>query len=345
MSRKSIQLKAGAIITIGVLFATFSFYGYQMAMTPNVQLEKEDAYLYIPTGATFETVKDSLEKNDNLNDRVSFYFLSKLLKYQENVKPGRYLLEKNSSNLKAIRKLSRGIQSPVKLTFNNIRLKEEFAEKMGHKLEFSKAELLKILNNQDSVSQFGLDTTTVMTMFLPNTYEVYWNVKAEDFLERMYNEYEDFWNPERKKKAEEMGLTPIQVTILASIVEAETNKDAERSRVAGVYINRLRSNMPLQADPTVKFAVGDFSLKRIYSGHLSLDSPYNTYKYTGLPPGPINLPSITSIDAVLNYEKHKYLYFCANSKLNGYHDFAETYEKHRINAENYRRALNKLKIK
>ncbi|HEX8547012.1 MAG TPA: endolytic transglycosylase MltG [Cytophagaceae bacterium] len=343
--KKNLQLKAGVIITVGMLFASFSFYFYQIFFTPNIQLKKDNFYLYIPTGATFDAVRDTLNKNDVLNDKVSFYFLSKLTGYTDKVKPGRYLLTSNSNNLNTIKMLKRGTQSPVKLTYNNIRLKSELVEKLSSRFEFSSEELLSILNNEEFAKRNGLDTTTIISLFIPNTYEIYWNTTAEKFMDRIINEYQKFWNGSRDEKAESIGMSKAQVSILASIVEAETAKNSEKSRVAGVYVNRLKSNMPLQADPTIKFAVGDFSLKRIYSGHLATESPYNTYKYTGLPPGPINLPSISSIDAVLNYERHKYIYFCANSQLNGYHEFAETYDQHRENAESYRKALNRLNIK
>lgn len=339
------QFKAAAIITTGMILATFSYYAYQIFFTANLQVDKKDIFLYIPTGAKFKTVTDSLDKNDVINDKISFYFLSKLLKYRDNVKPGRYGIKKGMSNWEALKMLKRGRQTPVKLTFNNIRLPIDLAEKLDVKLEFSEAEFSKLMNNEVTAKKYGFTKETFMCMFIPNTYEMYWNINTGDFLEKMHTEYQTFWNDTRKAKAAKLNLTPVEVSILASIVEAETNKNDEKPRVAGVYLNRLKLKMPLQADPTVKFAVGDFTLKRIYSGHLALKSPYNTYMYTGLPPGPIDLPSITSIDAVLNYEKHNYIYFCAHHDLSGYHDFAATYAEHQVNAEKYRKALNKLKIK
>ena len=339
------QFKAGAIITIGMMLATFSYYFYQLFFTANIQVDKKETYLYIPTGASFDKVADSLNKYEILNDQMSFYFLSKLLKYREQIKPGKYLLQKNMSNWEAIKMLKRGRQTPVKLTFNNVRLKTDLAEKVDAKLELSASALNKSLSNEATAKEYGFTAETFMCMFIPNTYEMYWTISTKDFLDKMHKEYQKFWNSERTQKAKTIGMTPVEVTILASIVEAETNKNDEKPRVAGVYKNRLNVNMPLQADPTVKFAVGDFSIKRIYSGHLALNSPYNTYMYAGLPPGPIDLPSVTSIDAVLNYEKHNYLYFCAHHDLSGHHDFAATYAEHQLNAEKYRKALNKLNIK
>lgn len=350
MDKKNYRLRVLIVICI-LLFVSFSYYGYQIFFTPNFNIQKNDhnenpdRYLLIPTGATFQTVMDSLQADSLIEDKLSFAFVAKLMDYQNNVKPGRYLIEKNTTNLTLVKKLKNGNQTPVKLTFNNIRLKKEFAEKMEKKFEFTMDDLFILLQTPRFVQKYGFDTTTIMAMFLPNTYEVFWNITAEEFIERMYKEYNDFWTEERKAKAQAAGLTPVQISILASIVEAETNKQKEKATIAGLYLNRIKIGMALQADPTVKFAIGDFTLKRIYKGHTEINSPYNTYMFPGLPPGPINLPSLESIDAVLNHEKHKYIYFCASDELNGYHKFAETYEDHQKNAERYRRALNKLNIR
>jgi UPF0755 protein len=328
----------------GLLFVCFSYYPYQSFYTPNVQVQKGDFILYIPTGANFNTVKDSLEKNDVLHNVLSFAFVAKFMGYQEKVKPGRYLLQKNSSNLTAIRKLRSGQQEPMNFTFNNIRQKKDLAEKLGEKMELPAAEFLKVLNDPKIVGEYGFDTNTVFSMFIPNTYKVFWTMKPEEFMKKMNREYKKFWNEERLAKAKAAGLTPLQVSTIASIVEAETNKDSEKPRIAGVYINRLKTDMPLQADPTVKFALQDFTIKRVTQDHTKFDSPYNTYKYTGLPPGPINMPSTVSLDAVLNYEKHKFIYFCASPNEIGYHDFAENYRDHINNANRYRKYLDKQKI-
>jgi UPF0755 protein len=345
MIPKSLQIKSGIIITIGMVLATFSYYAYQILFTANIRVKKSETYLYIPQGATFQHVTDSLQKYESLNDQISFYFLSKLLKYRDNVKPGRYKLASNMNNLELIKILKQGRQTPLKLTFNNIRLKEDLAEKIANKLSFSKSDFLEALQDDSITQALGFDTYTIMAMFIPNTYEILWDIKLEDFLKKMKKEYQKVWNEKRIQQAKQINLSPIEVSILASIVEAETNNDKEKSRIAGVYYNRLQIGMPLQADPTVKFAIGDFSIKRIYSGHLNVNSPYNTYKKIGLPPGPINIPSLKSIDAVLNYEKHKFLYFCANPELIGVHEFAESYAEHLVIANKYRKTLNQLKIK
>lgn len=344
MKDRKYKIKVFAVV-FAISFVCFSFYAYQIFFTPNLQFKKGDTYLFIPEGANFQTVSDSLKKNEIVIDYLSFAFISRLLGYQEAVKPGMYRISANMSNLNAVRMLKRGRQEPAKLVFNTIRLKQDLAEKLDNQLSLSKEDILKLLSDSKFVSQYGFDTTTIITMFIPNTYEVYWDIKGKELFDRMKKEYDIFWNAERKSQAKSLGFTPVEITILASIVEAETNKQDERSIISGVYINRLRQGMPLQADPTVKFAVGDFTIKRIYDGHLAIDSPYNTYKYTGLPPGPINLPSTKCIDAVLNTANHKYVYFCASDDLTGHHNFAETYEQHQLNAEKYRRALNKLNIK
>lgn len=344
MDRKKYRLRQIMVLAM-LLFVCFSYYIYQILFTPNFQWQKEDAYLYIRNGADFKEVLDSIKKNEMLQDVKSFAFIAKLAGYQENVKPGRYLIKSNTNNIKVVRMLRNGKQEPVRLTFNNIRLKEDLAEKVGSKFYFSADSLMMLLKDPATAMRYGFDTSTFMSMFIPNTYEIYWGTTSTAFLDKMHKEYEKFWTKERLDKAKSIGFTPVQVSTLASIVEAETNQQSERSRIAGLYINRLNINMPLQADPTVKYAVRDFSLKRVYQVHTQFDSPYNTYKYTGLPPGPINLPSIASIDAVLNYEQHKYLYFCASSDRIGYHDFTETYKDHINNAIKYRKYLDKEKIK
>jgi len=328
----------------GLLFVCFSYYAYQIVYTPNAQVQKEDTYLYIPSGANFLTVLDSLSKNKVLTDDLSFAFMSKLLGYQERVKSGRYLIPKNSTNLTLIKRLRSGQQEPVQLTFNSIRTKKELAVKLAEKLEFSETDFLALVNSPAVITPLGFDSNTVLAMFIPNTYEVFWNTKPEAFVERMHKEYTKFWNEERFAKAKTAGFTPIEIATIASIVEAETNKSDEKARVAGVYINRLQQEMPLQADPTVKFALQNFTIKRITQAHTLCDSPFNTYKNAGLPPGPINMPSSVSINAVLNYEKHAYIYFCASPDRFGYHDFAESYRDHVNNANRYRKFLDTQKI-
>ncbi|MDJ1468540.1 endolytic transglycosylase MltG [Cytophagaceae bacterium DM2B3-1] len=339
--------KIGLFLAIACIFITVAFYAYQVTQTANLQVDKEDTFLYIPSGAVYQTVMDSLKQRKIIQDELSFSFLAKLLKYQERVKAGRYRIRKNMGNLAAIRMLRAGLQDPVKVTFNNIRLKEELPGKICKNLEADSVAFAALISDPKFVSKWGFDTVSITTMFLPNTYQFYWNTSAEEVLERLHKEYKKFWTDERKAKAKAIGFSPVQVTVLASIIEAETNKNDEKQRMAGTYINRLtaeETNRRLQADPTLKFALKDFGIKRILNVHKDVESPYNTYKYPGLPPGPINLPSIPSIDAVLNYEKNNYLYFCAKEDFSGHHNFAVTYKDHLANARLYQAALDKRKI-
>lgn len=329
------------IIAFSVLFTSFSYYLYQSFYTPNILVEGEEpAYLKIPKGATFSQVSDSLNRNDLVNNMISFSFVAKLMGYQENVKPGRYEIEPRMTNTQLVRALRSGKQSPLNLTFNNIRTKEELAEKISKSLALSSESFYALLTDSSNIRKFGFEEETIMSMFIPNTYEVYWDTSPEALFDRMYKEYERFWDGKRTEKAAALGLTPKEVSVLASIVQAETVKADERPKVAGVYINRLEIGMPLQADPTLVFAVGDFTLKRVLNVHKEIDSPYNTYKNAGLPPGPINLPEISALDAVLNYQEHEYLYFCAKEDFSGYHAFATNLRDHLNNARRYSNALN-----
>jgi UPF0755 protein len=335
-----------AILIIGFLAASFSYYIWQIIKTPNLQADKENSFvLLIPKNATFETVWDTLKKNDVVKDEVSFKFLTKFMKYQGHVKPGRYVIKKNSGNYETIGKLRSGDQDPLNLTFNNVRLRKDLVHKIGTKFEFDSTAFEKVLFDSTLAKSYGFTDETFMCMFIPNTYDIFWNIEPKKIFDRMKYEYDKFWTAERKAKANEIGLTPIQVSILASIVEEEqARKDDEKPKVAGLYINRLHANMQLQADPTIKFALQDFGIKRVLNEHLKVQSPYNTYIHTGLTPGPIRLANVASIDAVLNYDKHDYLYMCASPDLNGYHIFAKTYADHLNNAKLYQQALNKMKI-
>ncbi len=345
MKLNSKEVLFGGILLISFVLASVFFYGYQMLSTPNLQVEKKDTYLYIPKEASFQTVLDSLTERKILHDPVSFAFLSKLLKYQQNVRPGRYLIHKNMNNLAAVRTLRSGMQVPVQVTFNNIRLQKDFTAKIASYLNFSQSELDSLLDQPAYVQQFGFDTTNVLSMFIPNTYEVYWTTSADQFVKKMHQEYEKFWNDPRRKRAQRLELKPQEVAVLASIVQAETNKAAEKPRIAGVYLNRLRKEMTLDADPTLVYALGDFGIRRVLDRHKQIDSPYNTYQNLGLPPGPINMPSPESIDAVLKYEDHDFLYFCAKEDFSGYHNFAKTYNEHLKNARLLHAALNQRGIR
>lgn len=332
------------ILFFSILLSSFSFYVYQVVKTPNLLVGKEDSYLLIPTGATFKSVQDSLYDKNYVQDLVAFSLVAKFMNYDEQVKPGLYLLKKDMTNLEAIRLLNLGQQAAVNVTFHNIRLKSELAEKITNNLEMDASDFEKLLFDSSQAALYNFEPETFLTMFIPNTYEVYWNVSPEKLMERMHVEYEKFWTAERLAKAEKLDLTPVEVSVLASIVQAESIKTDESPTIAGVYLNRLDRGIALQADPTLVFAAGDFTIRRVLNVHKEIDSPYNTYKYAGLPPGPINLPSIASIDAVLNYQDHNYIYFCAKADFSGYHAFASSLTEHLRNARKYQQALNEANL-
>ena len=341
---KNKNFLAVGLIIGSMLVSSFSFYFWQVVYTPNILINKEDLVFNIPTGANFKYVQNSLYDLGIVNDLVSFSFLSKLKRYDQSIKPGSYLLQADMSNRDAINMLRSGDQVPIKLTYSNVRSLEVLAAKIASYLEFDSATMMSNLSNSDVASSYGFTKETFMCMFLPNTYEVYITDRPVVVLDRIYSAYKLFWNPERLAKAATLNLTPEEVIVLASIVDAETNQMDEAPTVAGVYINRLTKNIKLQADPTLIFALGDYTIKRVLYKHMQVDSPYNTYKYAGLPPGPINIPSIAAIEAVLNYAKSDYLYFCANPDFTGNHIFARSLSQHNKNARLLHLALNKKKI-
>jgi len=267
------------------------------------------------------------------------------MNYANRVKPGRYRLHAGMSNRKLINMLASGNQEPVTISFHNIRLKEQFAGFISKKIEPDSVAILRLLDSASFLQKYGFTKDNVYTMFLPNTYQLYWNTSPEKFFKHMYISYEKFWTRERTQKAEEINLSPIQVSILASIVDAEALHDDEMPTVAGLYLNRLNKGMKLEADPTVIFAKNDFTIKRVLSKYLSFDSPYNTYLYTGLPPGPIMMPSVNAVNAVLDYKKSNYIYMCAKEDFSGYHNFASNLTDHLANARRFQQALNERNIK
>ncbi|AQG78957.1 endolytic transglycosylase MltG [Spirosoma montaniterrae] len=339
-------IKIGIFLTVSILLTTFTFYFWQIFKSPNLQVREGDKTfaLLIPRGSTFESVIDTLQKHKVLNDEMSFRFLAKLMKYPELVKEGRYEIRPRAGNREVLVKLRNGSQDPMMLTFNSMRQKSDLIQRVGSKFAFGSEALGELLNDPATCEKFGFDTTTIVCLFLPNTYELFWTIKPDAFLERMGSEYKKFWTPERQSKAKALGLTQTQTQVLASIVAAETNKRDEQPRVAGVYLNRLKRGIKLEADPTVIFALRDFSIRRLLNKQLTIDSPYNTYRYAGLPPGPINLPAPATIDAVLNAEQHDYLYFVVDARFNGYHTFSKTLAEHLANARLYQQALNRMKI-
>lgn len=333
------------ILVFSLLAAMFSYYVWQVFKTPNFVVKADKPFvLLIPKGASFKTVLDTLEKHQLVRDQLSFRFLAKVLSYPERVKAGRYLINSETGNFELIRKLRNGRQDAIRLVINTFRLKEDLAGKLSKQLPFDSTFIYIHLDSNGYVSQFGFNKETIPCMFIPNTYEILWTSSFESFMSKMNKEYTKFWTTERKEKAQKLALTPTEVGILASIVEGESKKSDEQSRIAGVYWNRLKTGMPLQADPTIVFAWKDFTIKRVTGKYTAISSPYNTYRLTGLPPGPISIPSSQVIDKVLSLEKHSYLYFCAKEDFSGYHSFASSYEEHMQNAKRYQRALDALKI-
>lgn len=265
--------------------------------------------------------------------------------YDPSTRKGYFELNGSTSIYRAARRLANGSQTPVQFTFNNLRLTEQLIARVDECLYMNGDSLSALLGNDEFCASYGFNTATIKAMFLPDTYEFYWTVSPQRFVERMHQYYQQYWNEERCNKAKKAGLTPLEVSILASIVEEETAMRDEMPTVAGLYINRLRRGIPLQADPTIKYAVGDFSLRRILNKHLETPSPYNTYLNTGLPPAPIRIPSKAAIEAVLNYRTHNYLYMCAKEDFSGYHNFATTLSEHNRNAARYHSALNRRGIR
>lgn len=321
-----------------------AFFIYRALFSPNTWTAAgEPVSVYIPTGADYEDVKLNLYSHGLIRNRKTFEWLAARKKYPELVKPGHYLVRDGMSNDELINMLRLGEQTPVNVIFNNIRTREQLAGKISIQIEADSSSLAGIMNDSAFLAPYGLNRETALCLFIPNTYEFYWNTDAKQFMNRMKREYEVFWEGRRSRLAEALGLSPAEVVILASIVEKETNKNDEKSRIAGVYMNRLRRDWLLQADPTLVYASGDFGLTRVLNIHKKIDSPYNTYMYPGLPPGPICIPSIASVDAVLESEDHDYLFFCAKDDLSGYHVFARSVTQHNRNARKYRRAIENRK--
>jgi UPF0755 protein len=337
--RKPLRLIIGLLL---LLIIATGIYAYSVIFKPNDL--KETIYIYIDEKKSYEEVVQQLKEKGILSSEKLFRILAQRMNYPNSVKSGRYAIEGGMTMPEAIGLLRSGNQSPVNLTFHNIRTKENLAGRIAQQLMLDSLSLLNVLDDPTKAEAFGLNEDSFLSLFIPNTYEVYWDTGTESLLKRMKKEYDAFWNDDRKSKAEKIGLTPLQVSVLASIVEEEATYADEYPVVAGLYLNRLKKGMRLEADPTVKFAVGDFTLRRILYKHLEVASPYNTYKNTGLPPGPIRIPSIKAIDGTLSPAAHQYLFMCAKDDLSGRHNFAITHAEHARNASAYQRALNDRRI-
>jgi UPF0755 protein len=341
---KRILFLAGLLILIAG-----SLYGYrifQRVLRVNTPRTHDNNILLIPSGATFEDVVDSLNANEQILNEKSFRWSAGKMNYHDGtIRKGRFVIPFPASNNAIISLLRGGKQTPIMVTIQNVRTVEHMCGKVGLKLEFDSLELLQYIE-QHFDTMAGTQPETRLTRFIPNTYEFYWTVTPEEFCRRMIKEHDRFWTDERREKAQRIGFTFEEVYTLASIIEKETNHTPEKKRMAGVYLNRIRDGIPLQADPTIVFALGDFEIRRVLYGHLDVDSPYNTYRNLGLPPGPIFMPGLASIDAVLDREEHDFLYFCARPMDEGPgHAFASTLPAHNENARRYQRWLDQQGIR
>ena len=346
MKKKNKRFKIGGLVFLllfvaaGYLFVNY----YGKIFSANTSINKSDPYIYVNTGANLDDLVSQLEEQKIILDKQSFLWVADQKSFTT-PKPGKYRLREGMNNNELVNLLRSGQQEPVKLTFNTIRTPKDLAGKVGKQLEADSVEILKMLTDKALADKYGFNEKTFMTLFIPNTYEVYWNTSAEEFVQRMAREYKAFWTEDRKAKAKALNLSQSEVSILASIVQAEQSEHRdERPKVAGLYVNRMKKKMRLQSDPTLIYATGDFSMKRVLNKHMQMDSPYNTYMYAGLPPGPINLPEISSIDAVLEYDKHDYIYMCAKADFSGYHNFSRSFFQHNAYAKAYRNELNRRKI-
>ncbi len=331
-----------SILLTGIVVALYIIYN--LIFSSGIQTKGTTATIYIPDGASYEQALDSLKANLEIKNTRLLQWIAVRKNYPYLVKPGKYVIDKPLSYNELINILRGGRQTPVKITFSNIRTLYELAGRFGGQIEADSVQIIGFFSDPENYRKDGFKREDVISVFIPDTYEFYWNTGVGKLYKRMLKEYRKFWNDERLQKSEAANLTQVEVSTLASIIEEEALKQDEMSRIAGVYINRLKQGIPLQADPTIKFAINDFSVSRILFKHLDIDSPYNTYKHAGLPPGPIRCPSVEAIDAVLNAEKHDYLYFAAKADFSGYHNFSRTLSEHNRYANQYQKELNRRRI-
>ena len=337
-------------LAIGCLLVLFGI-GYYYFLTP-FSCKKSTTYLYIDQDDNYDSLMTKLMPVASKHGYHAFCILSRHSKLTEKVRTGRYAIEPSTSTFTLFRHIKNGMQTPVSLTVPSVRTMEDMAGAISRKLLLDSTTIVNALKDEAVCRKYGYNTATIAALFIPNTYDVYWNITMDGLLERLQKENKNFWNVQRIDKATRLKLTPNEVVTLASIVDEETANNAEKPMIAGMYYNRLMlrnseypQGMPLQADPTIKFAWKNFALKRIYNSLLHIHSPYNTYVNPGLPPGPIRVPSIAGIDAVLNMVHHNYLYMCAKEDFSGTHNFASTYAEHMANAKRYATALNQRGIK
>lgn len=327
------------LLLCGACAGAFYYYIFYPQFHP-----QKTTYIYIDRDDTADSIYNKVKAQGKPGNFNGFLWMAQWRNYAANIYTGRYAIRPNENVYHVFSRLYRGYQEPTNLTISNVRTLDRLARSVGRQLMIDSAEIATVLNDSAFRQKLGYSKETMPTLFIPETYQVYWDMSVEDFLGRMQKEHDKFWNRERLAKATALGMTPEEVSTLASIVEEETNNTEEKPMVAGLYINRLQKGMPLQADPTIKFALQDFGLRRITNEHLDVNSPYNTYLNAGLPPGPIRIPTPAGIDAVLNYAKHNYIYMCAKEDFSGTHNFASNYAEHMRNARKYWKALNERKI-
>lgn len=341
MKKKALAYILGSI---AVLFLAVIILVYKNVYGTTVFVKNNKSILYIPTNSSYSQVLDTIEKNLNVTNIQALDWVAKRKNYPARVKSGRYVIESDLSYSKLINLLRSGRQTPVRVTFNNIRTLNQLAGKIGDMIEVDSSDIINFLSDESNYSSDGFKKENIIAMFIPNTYQINWSTDAKGLYTRMLTEYRKFWDENRLTKAKEKGLDPLEVSTLASIIDDEVSKPDEKPRIAGVYLNRLKKGMPLQACPTIKFALNDFTITRILKKYLVVDSPYNTYIHKGFPPGPIGCPSVDAIDAVLNAEKHDYIFFAAKADFSGYHNFSKTLSEHNHYAAMYQKELNKRKI-
>ena len=341
MKKRKILLTilVGAIFLCAIAGGTVYYYLFAPQFHPS-----RTVYIYVDRDDTADSIFNKIKRSGHIKNFTGFYWMSKYKNFNQNIHTGRYAISPNDNVYHVYSRFSRGYQEPMNLTIGSVRTIDRLARSIGKQLMIDSIEIARQLFDSTFQSKLGYDSKTIPCLFIPETYQVYWDMSVDDFFQRMQKEHERFWNNERLARATAIGMTPEEVCTLASIVEEETNNNEEKPLVAGLYINRLQKDMPLQADPTIKFALQDFALRRITNENLKVNSPYNTYTNTGLPPGPIRIPTKKGIDSVLNYTKHNYIYMCAKEDFSGTHNFASNYADHMANARKYWKALNERKI-
>lgn len=343
MKKKKTKRTNIIVATVAIMLLLAAISGLALLRGQKMS-NSESVTLYLPTGSSYEAVVDSLDAHGCIGNHAIFNNMARLRHYRDNVKGGCYVIGAHNNVWNTLTKLYYGNQDPIHVTINKYRTKEQLCQYLDKKLELSADTLLAMLQNDSICAAYGHTTATIIGIFVQNTYDIYWNIIPSKLLDRMKKESDRFWNNNRIDKCKALKLTPDEVITLASIVEEETNKNDEKELIASVYLNRLRKGMLLQADPTLKFAAGDFTLRRILNKHMESNNPYNTYRFPGLPPGPICIPGPKSIDAVLANRKTEYLYFCAKADFSGYHAFATSLAQHNANAAAFHAELNKRKI-